>query len=167
METTPRRPRFFLASLAAALATVLVPTMTSLYGLLFWKNVDLLGRPDDAPHRAAYAILFLMPIIFLIVLLLWYVVTRLLDLFRILSKSSLLVGCILFCLLFASSLAMESYKDFGLKDAIISFSTDLGVSLVCLGLGSLIWWVVAFVGLRQSAQPAPIDELSIPEATNQ
>ncbi len=72
MSAMPNTPKFLLASIVAALMTILIPLVTVLY-VLFVEDSSILadGAPDDAPLKAAGLLLLIMPIIFIIFLTGW------------------------------------------------------------------------------------------------
>lgn len=147
MEATKRRPRFFLASVAAALVTIILPYVNF---LLDSSGIYLFGRPDRAGRAAEFFFLLIMPGILFSFVALWYAITRVLDLFEILSKLSFFIGCMSLSLLGASLSSIDRYSSFGLKSAVFDFFLTLGILLLCLGLGSVTWWVVAFGRSRKS-----------------
>jgi hypothetical protein len=149
IDNMNRAPRFFLASSTAALVTMITPLAVGFFVFLGGPSPDADGTPDDAPYRAAGFLLLLTPLIFGLLLALWYSITRVLHSLGSLSKASIIVSCILISLTIGIVFAVAGYKAFGPKDAAISFSVFSGSTFVCLCLGFLTWWPIAFSGRKK------------------
>ena len=145
-DNTNRVPRFFLASSGAALVTMIGPLAIGLFVFFGGPSTNADGTPDNAPYRAAGILLLFTPLIFCLILALWYSITRVLNSFRSLSKTSIIVCCLIVSLIIGIIFAAGGYKSFGPKDAAISFSVFAGSTFVCLFLGFLTWWSIAFTG---------------------
>lgn len=146
MNDNTQNPQFFRASLVAAFVTILVPSIIELYGFLERPSVLSDGTPDNAPHRAALILLFSTPIIFTLLVIGWYSITRIFFFCNILSKSSLIISCAVGSSILGSIFAIEGYKSFGMKDALISFAMFAIPTFLFLSIGSLVW---CFVGLKR------------------
>ncbi len=155
MYKMTKTPRFLLASAAAALSTIIIPVAIGLY--VFFKGSSVLpyGTPDNTPFRAAGVLLFLMPFIFAILVGVWYLVTKGLFHFNALTKTKLFLFCIACGILLGCIFAIDGYKAFGLKDAIISFIVFFSHTFVSLGLGGLVWWPVAHTRHNKPVHPTP------------
>jgi multimeric flavodoxin WrbA len=89
------KPRFFLASVAAALVTVLFPVAVGLYVSFEEASVLPDATMDDAPFKAAGILLSWTPIAFLILIAVWYVISKWLASREALSKMNIhfCTGC--------------------------------------------------------------------------
>lgn len=129
-----------IGSLLAALATVVPLAAATAYYLVSYSGVDLAGNPDDAPYRAAFALLVLgVPIGFLGALAYFPAVTGILERFGRYSIVSLLLAGVLSAtgagLLFYSlgeGKGLEGSSTYAIQSALFV--------LASLTVGSLIWW---------------------------
>jgi len=129
-----------IGSLLAALATVVPLAGVTVSYLVSYSGVDLAGNPDDAPYRAAFALLVLgVPIGFLSALAYFPAVTWILERFGRYSIVSLLLAGVLSAT-GAGLLFYSLGEGKGLEgSSIFSIQSALFV-LASLIPGSLIWW---------------------------
>ncbi|MCP4373969.1 MAG: hypothetical protein GY797_38570 [Deltaproteobacteria bacterium] len=149
MNHKNHNPRFLLASTTAALATLIVPIAGGLYGYLEGPSVLADGTIDNAPYRASGALLFLSPILFLVLLVAWLLITIMLDYWNVLTWTYLLLCCVGSSIIFGSMFAYAGYDDFGLRDAIISFTTFSFCTFLSLVLGWLAWCFIGFAWYKK------------------
>lgn len=139
-------PKFLLASASASFATIIAPVAMCLYILFQGSSILPNGTPDNDPFRAAGILLFLMPITFIILLALWYLISRGLFYLNVLTRKSLFLFCLCGSVLIGGIFAIDGYRMFGMMDAIYSFLIFFIGTFVTLGLGWLVWWPVGFYG---------------------
>ena len=84
-------PKFLIASVAAALATIFFPVAIGLYACFQGRS-----SLDDAPFIAGRILLSSMPALFVIILAAWYSITKGLSYFNALTRRNLLVICLVF-----------------------------------------------------------------------
>ena len=79
------RPQFFIQSLFASFITIAPAIVFFIYGTTGSPEVQVTAPPDNAPMRAAWGLLFLSPFIFIILLIFFYISSRILFALKKLS----------------------------------------------------------------------------------
>lgn len=137
MENT--KPRTWKASLLAPIGVLIIPALISIAVMLMKSTSEL----DDAPKRAsALFLLIVLPLSYMILFILMSLGSLLLKKLNRLKRPLLFMFAILFALINGIMIGFSS--SFGLKDQMIGFVTISLLTFVCLALGIMIWWRVAF-----------------------
>lgn len=130
-----------LESAAAGVVASIAPVMLAL-AVLFQPTPMLDGVPDNAPHRAAFAILMLSPIGILAAGTYFLALSGVLARFGRLTKRGLLIGSGVAACGVACIFAVQGLGIGGVSDAVASFFLFGSASLACFGAGSLVFWKV-------------------------
>jgi cytochrome bd-type quinol oxidase subunit 2 len=137
MENT--KLRIWKASLLAPLGVLIIPALISLAVMLMKSTSEL----DDAPKRASVLfLLIVLPLFYIILFILMSLGSLLLKKLNRLKKPFLFTCAILLALINGVMIGFSS--SFGLKDQLIGFVIIGLLTFVCLTLGIMIWWRVAF-----------------------
>ncbi len=149
MSYESHNPRFLLASTAAALATIIIPVAVGLCVFLGGPSIFSNSTLDNAPYRASGSLLFFTPMIFTILLAIWYSITKGLFFWNVLTRTSLLLCCVVSSIIAGSIFSIDGYNAFGLRDAFIAFTVFSICTFVSLGFGWLVWWPIGFSGHKE------------------
>ena len=130
--------RIIRASAISPAPAIGVVGLVCAVGLLtFGGNSDL----DDAPLRAAGALLLLAPVMYVAAFLVLLITSGVLSKLGMLSRRSLLVFVFAASLFMASLVAYSS--PFGLKDMLLSALVFGGMALLLAVPTVLVWWWIA------------------------
>jgi hypothetical protein len=133
------KPRIWKASLFAPIGILIIPSLISLAVTLMKSTSEL----DDAPKRAsALFLLIVLPLSYISLFILMSLGSLLLKKLNRLKKPFLFTCAILLALINGIMIGFSS--SFGLKDQMIGFVIIGLLTFVCLALGIMIWWRVAF-----------------------
>ena len=132
--------RNITASLVSALAILLVPLLLGAFTVYEYHTggADLM---DDTPIRSAGILFVLIPIVYPILAILVFVLTRLLGKLHLLSKQSLAIVVVTLSIILGLFLGLQS--PFGVKDQLIGIGVFTLLSTICIGLGATTWWLIA------------------------
>lgn len=143
--TMTKKPRIVLASIWAPLAIFLIPMVLALNAM---SPSPIPG--DDAPRRAGFIILFLIPFAYPIVALLMATAGHILLAIGKLNLKILLIVCGFLSLAAGAIFGLPS--PFGVYDQLIGFGLFGVVTMLSLSLGVLCWWFLAHLGKDKSAR---------------
>ena len=136
--------------LAAGMGTALIPVLAAIAGIL--NGPGWIGdRPDNAPYRAAWGLLFLSPLFLVMSIGYWAIVLRIAKAYEKLWLRSVLFAHVASSMCILVYFAGASYRKFGVVDVILSL-TVFGLSMVCLGCGTLACKLVLHMILRSDRQ---------------
>ncbi len=133
------KPRIWKASLLAPIGVLIIPALISFAVMLMKSTSEL----DDAPKRAAaLSLLVVLPLSYFVLFILMSLGSLLLKKLNRLKKPILFSCAILFALINGIMIGFSS--SFGLKDQMIGFVIIGLLTFICLALGIMLWWRVAF-----------------------
>ena len=130
--------RIITASLISPLAILLIPIAASIF-LLYSRSV---GPTDDAPRRAAAAILMVIaPMAYPILVATAFLTAWALQKLHLLSKRSIAALVVTTAIISGVFFGLQS--PFGVEDQLKGIATFSFLFLLCLALGATAWWVIA------------------------
>lgn len=133
--------RLVLSGILAGIAAALVPVLISMLVLSVDNGLDILGRSDDAPSRAAGVVIRISPVLALVLGIIVAAIAASLRYLRLYSLKTLLGCTTALSLVVGVYFAVSGYLAFGLRDAFISLATFWILCSGCLALGGLTWWL--------------------------
>ena len=146
LRITEKTPRFILASIGGTLAILVIPFIGLLLGLRNVGSVLADGTPDNAPMRAIYALLFLLPIFAIVLFLGILVCSYLLWRFRLLSGRTVFVCIVAVSLVVGVHCGHVDCEKFGLFDGLQTFGIFFMLTFLFLSCGGYVWWRIANAG---------------------
>jgi hypothetical protein len=136
------KPRFFVASVAAAAAVFVVAVLLGLAASWFempYTSPD--GAPDNAPIRAAGIMIVLSPIIFVVLTAFVFFTTLILRAIHQLKPRMLFAIPALLSI--GTAALMVSDRPFGWHDRLHYFAGFVVLLFVPAAVGAWVWWKVA------------------------
>lgn len=143
------KAKMIIASLASALATLIVPLLLGAFTVSDYYTGGA-NPMVDAPIRSAGMLFILIPIIYLTLVVAIFLLTWILRESHLLSKKS--PALIVVALSIALGLFLGLQSPFGVKDQFIGIGVFISVFIACLGPGAIVWWIIAKPG-HNGTQP--------------
>ena len=126
-------------SLVAGSIAWLLPVCMGVYVFLSGPGVDASGKPDNDPYRAAAFLLILSPVFILTLSMYFYAVAAVLDRIGHLTLFTMLAPNVLVSISLGAVFYRQGLDVGGVPDALISFVTFGGFTLLCLCAGTAFW----------------------------